>query len=168
MLQYAITRQKWRFSTVVSCQGIRELIYKFNVLSYLMPEISTRCIKGKCRSPKKEWSYDNELYFCHSNDFTNTHMYFLPYSKHCQAKTGPSLTPHVELFWESCLVLLALISLVLQCYYTAGQSFLLCTDLIWDQKEDLLERIVIFSCQTHPAWYMPMADCIVVNKRQNK
>lgn len=154
------------FSAVVSCQGIRELIYKSNVLSDLMPEIGTRCIKGKCKSPPKEWG--NELYFCHSNAFTNKYMYFLPYSKHCQAKKGPTWTPHVELFWESCSVLLALMSLGLQCYYTAGQSFLLCSDLTWHQKEDLLERIVISSDRTHPAWYMPTADCAVVSKRQNK
>lgn len=116
-----------------------------------MPEIGTRCIKGKRKSPKKEWTSANELYFCHSNDFTNEHMYFLPYSKPCQAKPGPALTLHVELFWESCLVLLALISLALQCYYTTGQSFLLCTDLIWDQKEDLSEKTVIFSDRTHRA-----------------
>lgn len=168
MLQYAITRQKWRFSTVVSCQGISELIYISNVLSDFMPEIGTRCIKGKCKSPPKKWTSANELYFCHSNDFTNEHMYFLPYSKPCQAKPGPALTLHVELFWESCLVLLALISLALQCYYTTGQSFLLCTDLIWDQKEDLSEKTVIFSDRTHRAWYVPVAYCTVVKKRQNK
>ena len=168
MLQYATTRQKLRFHTVVYRKGIKESIYKSNVLSDLMPEIGTTCIKGKHKCPEKEWSYDNELYFCHSNDFTNKHMYFLHYSKHCQVKTGPTLAPHVELFWNSCLVLLAWIPLGLQCYYAAGHSFLLCTDLLWDQREDLLERIVIFSDRIHSAWYVPMADCAVVSKTQNK
>lgn len=42
--------------------------------------------------------------------------------KHCQAKLEPALTLHVELFGESCLVPLALVSLVLQGYHAAGQS----------------------------------------------
>lgn len=74
VLQYTITHYKWRFSIVVSSQGIRELIYKSNVMSILMSEIATSCVKGKSKSPKKEWSNDNEQYSCHNNDFTKKHV----------------------------------------------------------------------------------------------
>lgn len=37
-----------------------------------------------------------------------------------------------------------------------------------DQKGHLSHGIVIFHGQTHPAWYMPTANCTVVSKRQSK
>lgn len=118
------------FSTVESCQGIRELIYKSNILSDLMPESSTRCNKGKHKSlPSKNKVRVMNYTSATAMILLITHVLSIFY-KHSQAKRESTLTLHVQLFWESCLVLLALVSLALQGYHTAGQSFLLCTDLV--------------------------------------
>lgn len=77
------------FSTVESCQGIRELIYKSNILSDLMPESSTRCNKGKHKSPPRKNKVRVMNYTSATAMFLLiTHVPSIFY-KHCQAKENP-------------------------------------------------------------------------------